>query len=266
MIREKDNTFRNKGALIGRFGLTIFLNLLFSLIFMGAGDKDDSKPSNLNSHFGAITMITISTMMGSAQPIMLAFPFERPMFMREYTTGTYGAVPYFLSKLAWELPLTLLQTLAQFLLAYFLVGFQGSFIYIVLASWGLALAAGSTAVFIGCGIKDMKTAMEVFPLLFVPQLLFAGFFIKTEQIPVFLRWAQYLCSLKYSMNLIIIAEFDETLDSCKGAAAENCELILKENDIRKEDWWIYLLILMVLFVSFRVVAAHVLIRNARRFY
>ena len=147
-----------------------------------------------------------------------------------------------------------------------LTGFQGFFIYLVLAAWGLSLAAGSTAVFIGCGIKDMKTAMEVFPILFVPQLLFAGFFIKTEQIPVFLRWAQYLCSLKYSINLIVIAEFDESLDSCKGAAAENCRMILAENDINKNDWWIYLLILLLLFVSFRVVAAYVLIANARRFY
>ena len=55
---------------------------------------------------------------------------------------------------------------------------------------------------LGCAIADIKTAMETFPILFVPQLLFAGFFIKTEQIPVFLRWAQYLCSLKYSINLI----------------------------------------------------------------
>ena len=66
-------TYSQTGALIGRFGITIFLNFLFSLIFMGAGDKDDSVASNLNSHFGAITMITISTMMGSAQPIVSAF-------------------------------------------------------------------------------------------------------------------------------------------------------------------------------------------------
>ena len=31
----------------------------------------------------------------------------------------------------------------------------------------------------------------------VPQLLFAGFFIQAEQIPIWLRWAQYTCALKY---------------------------------------------------------------------
>jgi hypothetical protein len=56
---------------------------------------------------------------------------------------------------------------------------KGVFAYIVLSAWGLALASGSTAVMLGCGIADIKTAMETFPILFVPQLLFAGFFIKT---------------------------------------------------------------------------------------
>ena len=60
--------------------------------------------------------------------------------------------------------------------------------------------------------------IELSPLLFVPQLLFAGFFIKTDQIPVFLRWAQYLCSLKYAINLILCIEFDVGNDSCDGAA------------------------------------------------
>ena len=54
--------------------------------------------------------------------------------------------------------------------------------------------------------------------------------------------------------------------SCKGMAAANCKMILDENGIKKDDWWIYTLILLLLFVSFRVLAAHVLIANARRFY
>jgi hypothetical protein len=33
-------------------------------------------------------MVLISGMFGQAQPVMLSFPYERPMFMREYSTGT----------------------------------------------------------------------------------------------------------------------------------------------------------------------------------
>jgi ABC-type multidrug transport system ATPase subunit len=86
--RELLNTKRDVASLVARFGITIGLNLIFGLIFLNAGGKDDSNPVNFNSHFGAIVMILISSMFGPAQSAMLEFPFQRPLFMREYATGT----------------------------------------------------------------------------------------------------------------------------------------------------------------------------------
>lgn len=86
-LREALNTQRDIAALIGRFGITIFLNLLFGLIFYGIGGKDNAVQENISSHFGAVTFTIISSMFGAAQPIMLMFPFERPLFLREYSTG-----------------------------------------------------------------------------------------------------------------------------------------------------------------------------------
>lgn len=86
--REIEKVKRDKGALIAKFGITLFLNLLYGLIFMSAGGKGDSDPDNMNAHFGVIMMVGISNMFGAAQPIMLNLPIERPMFLREYSTGT----------------------------------------------------------------------------------------------------------------------------------------------------------------------------------
>lgn len=56
------------------------------------------------------------------------------------------------------------------------------------------------------------------PTLFCPHIqLFAGFFIPITSIPVWLRWAQYLCSLKYSLNLLIVVEFENLPDSWPSA-------------------------------------------------
>ncbi len=41
----------------------------------------------------------------------------------------------------------------------------------------------------------------------MPQILFAGFFIPISLIPVWLRWAQYLCALKYGVNILLVIEF-----------------------------------------------------------
>ena len=45
-----------------------------------------------------MTQIAIGGMFGSAQPLLLRFPLDRGIFLREYATSTYGALPYFLSK------------------------------------------------------------------------------------------------------------------------------------------------------------------------
>ena len=143
---------------------------------------------------------------------------------------------------------------------------NGEWIYFILTAWGLGLASGSVALALGCACGDVKTATELSPLLLVPQLLFAGFFVKTSQIPVFLRWAQYLCSLKYAMNLILFIEFYPSNDNCKGEAQENCITVLRNNDIIIDQWWVYMIILIALFAGFRIAAAFILQQKAKRFY
>lgn len=38
----------------------------------------------------------------SCRPALLAFPEERPVFLREYSTNHYSAIAYFLSRLTME--------------------------------------------------------------------------------------------------------------------------------------------------------------------
>lgn len=257
---------RDIAALIGRFGITIFLNVLFGIIFFNAGSKDDSDPNNFNSHFGALTMMTISAMFGTAQPILLSFPFERPTFLREYSTGSYGIYAYILCKTVMELPLAFAQTILAYIICYFMMGLNGNFILMVLISWGLGINASSMALLVGCLVTDVKQTTELAPLLYVPQLLFAGFFIKTSQIPLVLRWAQYLCALKYAMNLLLLVEFSLSNKNCKGDAKPFCESVISTNDVSKENFWVYILILGALFFGFRILGGLFLVQRAKRFY
>ena len=43
----------------GRFGATIFLNILFGLIFLNAGGKDDSNPTNFSRYFVWVVCVGI---------------------------------------------------------------------------------------------------------------------------------------------------------------------------------------------------------------
>lgn len=265
--REIVNAYRDTPALMARFGITIVLNLIFGLIFLGACGKDNGDQDNFNTHVGAIAMVIIFGLFGSGQSIMLSFPFERPMILREYATGTYSVVAYFVSKLVVEAPMTFMQFIVQYLLVYFMMDMQGDFILMVLATFGLGMASNSVAMAMGCAVPDVKDVTELAPLMYVPQILFAGFFIRTDQIPVFLRWAQYLCSMKYGMNLVLMSEFRLDRDNCQGADAEkNCREIMESNSIDASVFYIYIILLFVLFLVGRLLGAGILIQKAKRFY
>ncbi len=177
------------------------------------------------------------------------------------------APAYFLSKIFMEIPLTFVQMLVQYILVYFMMDFQGNFILMVLASFALSMVSNSVAMALGCLVPDVKDVTELAPLLFVPQILFGGFFIRTSQIPVFLRWAQYLCGMKYGMNLVLLIEFNPSLHSCSSPQAhDNCENVLKNNDIDQDRYWIYIILLAALFIFFRLSAGMILVQKAKKFY
>jgi ABC-2 type transporter len=111
--REALNFRRDVGALGTRFGLDIFLSILIGIIFLNVGKSNSANQQNLQSHFGALIMVMLMSMFGTAQPALLAFPEERPVFLREYSTNHYNVFSYFLSRLTMEAFITFLQITLQ---------------------------------------------------------------------------------------------------------------------------------------------------------
>jgi hypothetical protein len=109
--RELQAVRRNTAAIKARFGLTISLSILVGIIFRGVGDSDPQKQINVQSRFGATIMVLFMSMMGTALPSLLAFPDERPVFLREYSTDHYSVVGYFASRFTMEAAITCLQVL-----------------------------------------------------------------------------------------------------------------------------------------------------------
>lgn len=172
--REIKNLTRDKAALGARLGLTTFLSVLIGLIFQGVGATDSSVQVNLQSHFGALIMVLMMSMFGTAQPALLAFPDERPVFLREYSTDHYSVLSYFCARLTMEAFVTFFQVLLQCIITYFLIEFTMDFFLMVGVVYSLAMASTAYAVLLGCAVEEPKLGQEMLPLLFVPQMLFAG--------------------------------------------------------------------------------------------
>lgn len=228
---------------------------------------------------------------GLSQPTLLSFPVERPVFIREYATNTYSLIPYFLSKMLVEIPMMIFQSSLMFLCAYWLVGFNGGFFQLTLVIALLGFVSASTTLAIGAAVENVTAALQLTPLLFVPQLLFAGFFIPITSIPEWLQWPEYLCSLKYSINIVTIVEFDQVpaafagnevatnnyLDAVYGCHGDNLvdgncidtssvayrTALLPRTTIDTNDSGLYLAILLAVLVAFRAIALIALRCKAR---
>ena len=163
-LREFRNIFRDKGALIGRFGGTAFLNVLFAVIFLNAADQNKSTYT-AQTHFGALTQIFIGALFGAAQPALLTFPLEKVTFLRERGVNTYASSAYMLAKTVVELVLTILTALVTLLVSYWTIGFRGSFVLLWVWITLLMEAAVSTALVMGSFANSATTAVQLAPIV-----------------------------------------------------------------------------------------------------
>jgi ABC-type multidrug transport system permease subunit len=83
-----------------------------------------------------------------------------------------------------------------------MIGFQSNIGIFFSTIYSLAMASTALAVFLGCSVEDPKLATEMMPLLFVPQMLFAGFFVPPSLIPSWLSWAQYVSVISLLFKLV----------------------------------------------------------------
>ena len=264
--RELVNIKRNTAAVGARFGFTAFMSILIGIIFFNVGTTDPTESLNLQSHFGALIIVLMSSMFGSAQPALLAFPDERPVFLREYSTNHYSVISYFMSRFTIEAMLSATQILLQVTITYFMIGFQARFGVFYAGVYMLAMASTAIAVMLGCAVEQPKLAQEMLPLLFVPQMLFSGFFVAPDLMPVWLRWAQYLCSLTYAVRIVLVAEFQNCGGGDDLEASMACNNLLKGVGANPDDTWWYWLVLATLFIVFRSLALVVLRAKAIKFF
>jgi len=145
-----------------------------------------------------------------------------------------------------------------------MIGFQSDFLMFYLAVYAVAMSSTAISVFLGCIVGDEKTAKELFPILTVPQMLFAGFFVDSSLIPAFIRWAQYLCGLTYSVRILMIAEYDR--DCGSDLANEQCAAFLQEKKADPEDLWKFWIGLAAIFLGYRLLGLYFLQRKGTKFF
>ncbi|CAK9058388.1 ABC transporter G family member 7 (ABC transporter ABCG.7) (AtABCG7) (White-brown complex homolog protein 7) (AtWBC7) [Durusdinium trenchii] len=203
--RELRAVVRDRTTLAVRVALSVVLTFLFGLVFQGVGrtileTKDQNifdqmwtglsyaevtalRKRKLEWHFNALVQVALVAMFSACQPVILTFPLERPVFLREYSSGTYSVLPYYLSKMVVEVPLVFVQSLMTLGLCYVVMSLNGNFWALLWTIVLLSVCSVSVALAISCAVRQPRETGAVGPLVFVPQMLFSGVFIPVSHMP-----------------------------------------------------------------------------------
>lgn len=168
------------------------------------------------------------------QNVILIFPDERPVFLREVNNNMYSCSPYFWAKIISELPFAILTPAIFGSIVYYAIGLNDlAFEYFAIFILILILiynASSGYSLIISASFSDKQLAVTLTPVLIIPFMLFAGFFVSTDNIPVFLREFEYISIFKYGYNALLLNQFNAYLEiendnpfPCITADSNRCE-------------------------------------------
>jgi ABC-type multidrug transport system permease subunit len=155
--------------------------------------------------------MTMNITMNAIQNVILIFPDERPVFLREVNNNMYKVGPYFWAKITSELPFSIFMPSTFGCIVYFTVGLNptaGHFFVFLLTLILIYNASSGYSLIISASFANKQVAVTLTPVLIIPFMLFAGFFVASSSIPYFLREFEYLSIFKYGYQALMRNEFN----------------------------------------------------------
>ncbi|KAF5745307.1 hypothetical protein HS088_TW07G00891 [Tripterygium wilfordii] len=193
---------------------------------------------------------------------IFAFPQERPMLIKERSSGMYRLSSYYFARTAGDLPMELVLPTVFVTISYWMGGLKPSLVtfiltllivlFNVLVSQGLGLALGAI-------LMEAKQATALASVTMLVFLLAGGYYI--QHIPPFISWLKYISFSHYCYKLLIGVQYsaDEVYDC---GLRMHCRVMdfpaIKYLGL--DGKWMDVFALLIMLVGYRLLAYVALIR------
>ncbi|KAF1334185.1 Atp-binding protein, partial [Globisporangium splendens] len=187
------------------FQTGVFQNLFIAVIVGLVYLQLDVDQKGIQNFAGAFFAIVVNQTFASASSLFVAIPTELPKILREYKTGLYHLVVWYVSKKQSELPLQIFLPSCS-VPTYFLIGIgHGAATHISLQI--LVMLANFAAVGLGymalCLFHRVDVALIVGNVILLPFMLSGGLFLNADDAPKYLIWIQYISPIKYGFEGLV---------------------------------------------------------------
>lgn len=261
--------YRTKQLLLTNTLQALGVGLVLGTIYINIGFGK----AGIEKRFGLFAF-TLTFLLSSTTETLPIFINERPILLRETSSGVYRLSSYLIANTLVFLPYLLVIAILYSISLYFLVGLCYSwqaFTYFVLTIWVIVLMANSFVLFLSSVAPNYIAGTSLVTLLLAGSFLFSGYFITKETMPKFWTMLHYLSMYKYGLDALLINEYsclvakcliwyDEKNKVCMVSGSD----VLDKRGLHERQRWTNIYILIGFFVFYRLLWLIVLIRRVSR--
>ncbi|XP_026686799.1 ATP-binding cassette sub-family G member 1, partial [Diaphorina citri] len=234
----------------------ILVGFLIGALYYDIGNDGAKVLSNLGFLFFNMLFLMYTSMTIT----ILSFPLEMPVLIKENFNRWYSLRSYYLAITLSDLPFQTIFCVVYVSIVYYLTSQPPSwdrFNMFLAACLLISFVAQSVGLVVGAAM-NVQNGVFLAPVMSVPFLLFSGFFVSFDAIPIYLRWITYLSYIRYGFEATALATygFGRKKLQCFQAYCHFKDPIttLEELDMTKSSFFLDMVALIAIFFILRISA------------
>jgi hypothetical protein len=164
---------------------------------------------------GCLMMSALIAFVLPGYAVIMTFTDEIPIFLREHWGGMYRCWTYYLARSCVDFPFYFFYPWVFFPQVFYMVGMTLPYTRIIHHCFTLSALAACGASFgyvAACWSKDIKMTLQIVPTLFLPSLIFSGFFLDEHEVFNSLTWFKYVSVIYYSTENLMLQQWETVED------------------------------------------------------
>ncbi|KAG9445506.1 hypothetical protein H6P81_011634 [Aristolochia fimbriata] len=266
--------YRSKQLLLTNTVEALVVGIFLGTIYIHVGLNKQGMEKRLG-----LFAFTLTFLLSSTTETLPIFVSERPILVRESSSGMYRLSSHLIANTLVFLPYLLFIAIIYSISLYFLVGLCAStwqpFAYFILVIWLILLMANSFVLFLSSLAPNFIAGTSLLTIFLASFFLFSGYFISKDVMPNYWVVMHYLSIYKYALDALLINEYSCLLSKCflwyeqdDDKAVRVCAMtgrdVLEKRGLHENQRWTKVHIMLAFFVLYRVLCLVVLNRRASR--
>ncbi|KAI4383145.1 hypothetical protein MLD38_009020 [Melastoma candidum] len=260
--------YRTRQLLLTNTLEALIVGIILGTIYINVGIGKEG----IEKRFGLFAF-TLTFLLSSTTETLPVFIDERPILLREASSGVYRLSSYLIANTLVFIPYLLAIAILYSASVYFLVGLcptWQAFSYFALVIWAIVLMANSFVLFLSSVAPNYISGTSLVTMFLGAFFLFSGYFISKGSIPRYWLPMHFLSMYKYALDAMIVNEY-----SCLGTRCmiwyeegKACMVtgreVMEKKGLMEGDKWENVYVMVGFFLFYRLLWLVVLVRRVSR--